>query len=254
MASCDQSSDNNDSQIHNQEFHRDSLTELCRLCSSRLLTFAKKRQNSGQIFSVQKYQLWIRTELGINTAEDIPDIHPTHFCNGCRNAIKNFKRNQNSHTNVKRRQDFLDVNCRWNRIGDNTSTCFTCSTYLHQTRKGRRAKQSPQTQPEGCTPNVDTPSMQEDTVDQSVVEQSQNNTSITSYSPVSLHQPLKEIQNSELIPPKEDLLDMAYKHLLSTSGPPTEQDYKALNHILDKFDKSSPLIEVKTGGQVGVNY
>ncbi len=37
-------SDQSETEIHNQSFHEECLTKLCRLCSSRLLTASKKKQ------------------------------------------------------------------------------------------------------------------------------------------------------------------------------------------------------------------
>ncbi len=54
------------------------------------------------------------------------------------------------------------------------------------------------------------------------------------------------------IPPIKSPSKMTVHEWMSakTDGPPTELDHKLFNHLLDKFDKSNPLIEVKTGGTV----
>ncbi len=237
MEKGDQSdqSDNQYSDSHNEEYHNDYLTQLCRLCSARLNSAKQKKEKNGRVYNVQNYAAAINTEFGINVTTDRPGVHPSNFCNKCRTAITNFKRNPSSQCNIMKKQDIRDVNCRWNTIGENIATCFTCHTFIHQTKRGPRKSPPPlPVQPE-CI--------------------------------ISEPAPLSDITNSELHHPK-NLETASYsndnavkspskitvKEMLSSKneGPPTALDHKLLNCLLDKFDKSNPLIEIKTGGTVSI--
>ncbi len=99
---------------HNDQFHEECLTKLCRLCSSRLQTVSQKNAKKGRIYCVENYSGVILSNFGIDVTKDVPKkVHPPSFCNSCRTAMNNFKRNPNSHANEMKRQDVRDIICRW---------------------------------------------------------------------------------------------------------------------------------------------
>ncbi len=244
MANSDQSGDYQYSDRHNEDYHRNYLTKLCRLCSSRLNSAKQNKEKTGRVYNVQNYAVAIKTEFNIDVTEDKPGtIHPSNFCNKCRNAMTNFKRNPNSKCNVIKRQDVLDINCRWNTVGENISSCFTCHTYTHQTKRGPRKTPPPlPVREESVCPDhlSDITNLCEPT---------------NAASPMEMHtespyvKPLSNTQHSSVSPSKMTVAEMLAS---KNQGPPTALDHKLLNCLLDKFDKSDPLIEVKTGGTVSI--
>ncbi len=242
MASSDSVCDKQVSENHDVIFHEDCLTKLCRLCSSRLNTAKKTKEKTGRIYHVKNYAVAIQSEFGIDVSKDIPGkVHPTSVCNGCRSAMKNFKRNPNSHSNVMKKQDVRDVNCRWNFIGENMSSCFTCHTFTNQTRPGRRPRpigplsDASQFIPGESTTCITQPELPVQVPLSNLCEES------------ALSQPsgIEKSQDIKKAPGK-----VTVEEVMASKGPPTDLDHKLLNSLLDKFDKSNPLIEVKTGGTV----
>ncbi len=238
------------------ETHEECLTKLCRLCSSRL----NKAKKPGRVYQVQSYAVAIKNEFDIDVSKDIPGkVHPCSLCNGCRSAIKNFKRNPNSQNNIMKKQDVRDINCRWNKIGEDRMSCFTCHTFIFQGQPGRRAR--PQFDPKYISTatrvthsDEENASQCNDIVDDVLLPELQSNLPYDGHIQ-PLRPPFQELDNDNRInqggvksPSK-----MTVNEVMDSSGPPTALDHKLLNCLLDKFDKSNPLIEVKTGGTVS-NY
>ncbi len=239
-----------DSETHNAEFHEECLTKLCRLCSSRL----NKAKKSGRVYQVQNYAVAIKSEFDIDVSNDVPGkVHPTSLCNGCRSAIKNFKRNPSSQNNVMKKQNVRDVNSRWNKIGENCMTCFTCHTFIFQGRPGRRAQ--PHSNPKEISKvTCITHSDEENTLN---CDNIVNETLPCDENIQGLRHPLQELKNNvpifhdkRISQEDKSPSKITVNEVMDSTGPPTALDHKLFNCLLDKFDKSNPLIEVKTGGTV----
>ncbi len=214
---------------HSEQYHEESLTKLCRLCSSRLQTVSQKNARKGKIYYVQNYSGAILCNFGIDVSKDEPKVHPTSFCNSCRTAMNNFKRSPKSHANEMKKQDVRDINCRWTN-GTATSACFTCQTFSLQTRGGRKTNglSLPMKNGESGTSHMDNfphgtiPDSENNAVSQSVVN---GNVQTDSQSPQSENEDTGAFKSpSKLI-----------KSLLASKshGPPTDLEHKLLNHLLD---------------------
>ena len=133
--------ENENSGLHDQKFHENCLSKICRLCSARLLTSNQIKEKKGRTYPVQKYSGLIKTLFGIDVIEDQPNVvHPAQFCNGCRAAMTNYTRRPKSTTIDTKKQSVREVDDKWKQIGEHVSSCFTCKTFTKQSKGGVNAK------------------------------------------------------------------------------------------------------------------
>ena len=65
--------------------HENALEKLCRICG------AVWSARNNKFFNVIEYKLDIDVAFGTKTIDDIPSIHPNHFCMNCKKTVKNCK-------------------------------------------------------------------------------------------------------------------------------------------------------------------
>lgn len=101
--------------------HSEVLKNVCRICS------AKFKKNS-RVYNVADYCNDIEKAFRLVLSEDKKDLHPTKFCEVCRNAMKNILKKQITHTNT------VPI------FTDHTDGCLTCERYVKMSTGGRPVK------------------------------------------------------------------------------------------------------------------
>ena len=66
------------------EFHHQQLLKVCRLCGKRLTTAKGKRRTH----SCMSNQQTILQTFGVDVQCDIPEMHPTSYCDPCHRVMQ----------------------------------------------------------------------------------------------------------------------------------------------------------------------
>ncbi len=262
--------DTQESTNHTQEYHNNSLQQLCRLCACRLQTAIqrKNKNKARKIFSVEKkeYAEAIKQAFNIDVTKDKrygENIFPKSFCNACRMYMYVTRKSATPSEQVEKRMAVDQVNLQWNGFPHDMENCFACCTFNEQSTPGRRKKKPPKppvriVECGKCNPGVlkDMKNILRATDTQDDLgNQRHVNRNISNSFPQATPAPM---DNQEL--PSNDSVSTMYNstsiqdYLEATKGEPvSELDKKILSCILAKYGKHEP-IQVPTGGQVSNIY
>ena len=132
--------------MHSLDFHKQSLRNLCRICSNRAQACEQiNHKATPRLCANSRDEIYIYN--GVDISSDEEEIHPTKICNKCFYKMKNAE--VLSENNKMDRDKYLDEKEKAGSASrlwkpHKRIDCNVCKLYTGQMRKGRVKKISDQ--------------------------------------------------------------------------------------------------------------